>query len=108
MKNIFTALIAIIVLCCITIGTLLYSSFAWGFVLYKFYTWFVLPVFTSFPVINVWEAIGLMLVISLFKSNTTSLIKDEYRDTKTENWGTFITPWLLLLIGWVVGSILIF
>jgi hypothetical protein len=62
---------------------IIYNSFSWGFVLYKFYYWFLLPVFTSLPLIDFYQAVGLMLFISLFKVHITN-IKTE-KEGKTKN-----------------------
>lgn len=76
-----------------------YNAFAWGFVFYKFYHWFVMPTIFFAPKINYSQAIGLMMVISLFQSdmNTSS-----YKDAKGEWWFLFsFAPWLSLIIGYV-------
>jgi len=77
----------------------LYTTFSWGLVMFKFWTWFVLPVFIGLPVITFYQAIGLMFFTILFKNHNPS-IKKELLDAN----GTSITlllPWLTLFFGWL-------
>lgn len=87
------------------IGMILYSSLSWGFVLFKFWSWFVLPVFGMLPEITWWQAVGLMFVIQLFQARP-AVAKE------TDNTSNFVnvllTPWLLLVIAWVIGSLWVF
>lgn len=105
-----TYLIAILFVLAIILVVILYDAMAWGWVFLKFYGWFVLPVMGFLPVITYWQAIGLMLFVSLFK-NATSMVqlKEEYYENgKTER--TIIgllTPWLVLFFGWLVKAILL-
>lgn len=71
-----------------------YSTFSWGFVLMKFWVWFLLPIFPTLPYINFWQSIGLILFMSLFApSNKKS----------KDMWYTIIcTPWITLFIGWII------
>ncbi len=79
----------------------LYGSMSWGYVLLKFWTWFMLPVFTTVPHITFWQAVGLMLVISMFKGTGTLDIKDEYKEDKWHRIAySLMGPWLTLACGW--------
>lgn len=78
----------------------MYNTFSWGFVCFKFWNWFVLPVFTTLPVITFWQAIGIMFFITLFKNQSTTVVKKEYKDQNSEIVMYLIAPWLLLLIGY--------
>jgi hypothetical protein len=84
---------------------LLYNSFSWGLVVYKFWYWFTLPVFVELPEITYLQAVGLMFFIGLFQKQTLSVIKKEYRDVSTESTITLISPWTMLLMGWVIYKI---
>ena len=82
-----------------------YSAVSWGWVLFKYWGWFVLPVFPELPAINFVQAMGLMLVIGLFKNVSDGNIKDEYKDS-SKTWGVIIfAPWLTLVFAWIVKSI---
>jgi len=78
----------------------LYNTFSWGLVMLKFWTWFVLPVFTGLPVITFYQAIGLIFFISLFKNHIPSF-KKELLDVNGKSMWLFL-PWLTLFFGWLV------
>jgi len=79
------------------LALLLYSAFASGLVFFKFYNWFVLPVF-DLPIISYLSAVGLSVFLILFKNLQT----DE--DTSTEAYiKAIILPWMLLFMGWFVA-----
>ena len=83
----------------------LYDTLIWGLVLYKFWGWFVLPVFVTLPAITFVQAVGLMLVVGLFKSNFIGEVKKEYAD-QSKTWATIIIlPWVTLFFGWLAYSI---
>lgn len=86
-------------------GVVVYTSFSWGFVLFKFWYWFLLPVFTTIPQIDFYQAVGLMFIINLFNRYSAKVsIKDEYlKDNKgTVYTIAFIGPWLVLLVGYCI------
>jgi len=80
-----------------------YSAAMGGFVVYKFWYWFLLPIFPNLPHINYWEAVSLMMFINLCKSSYTDNIKKEYKDS--QNFyiiKAILNPILQLLIGYIV------
>lgn len=81
---------------------ILYSAFSWGLVLWKFWYWFLLPVFPDMPHINYWQAMGLFLFIGLFNTHVPQVLKKEYTDASTNAIAQYIAPWLVLLAGYVV------
>lgn len=85
-------------------GLVIYSSISWGFVLMKFWVWFVLPVFPLLPVLTFWQAVGLMFIFGLFgKSQISPKEKDN-----TSVWTTLLLgPWLTLFGGWLIGTLFI-
>ena len=91
----------------LTTGTLLYSSLAWGLVGLKFYNWFLLPIFIDLPIINYWQAVGLMFFISLFRNHTNSSIKEEHKDKKLVWIQISLGPWITLFIGYLMYIIFI-
>lgn len=94
------------IIAALIVGALvLYASFAWGVVLFYFWGWFVLPVFTTLPMLNLYEAIGLTLVIGLFHYKNYTIIKPEY--SNTSYWMMFLGPWVVLAAGWLVNNILV-
>ena len=92
-------------------GMIIYSSFSWGFVLFKFWYWFLLPVFTTLPSVDFYQAVGLMFFISLLKTKSFDTpIKDEYIDNSKKISNIFtqiLVPWIVLVIGFFVKSIIL-
>lgn len=86
----------------------LYSSFSWGFVFFKYYYWFVLPVFATLPHIAFAQAVGLMIFVGLFKTiDSTEMHIDGKKVEKKPNWGIgIILPWLVLGIAYFIKSFL--
>lgn len=85
----------------------IYDALSWGLVMYKFWGWFVLPIFTTLPTITFVQAIGLIFFVGLFKSHFIGEnIKDEY---KKNTYGTAIVtivmPWVTLIFGWLAYQI---
>jgi hypothetical protein len=81
-----------------------YSTFTWGLVLQKFYSWFIDPLFSYFPRIDYVQAMGMMLFISLFNAG-------DYRPVKTDELEDYIifkvfAPWTVLFSGWIVKIVL--
>jgi hypothetical protein len=97
MEIILASLLVILIIAVV----ITYSVFSWGVVLYKFWYWFLIPVFTGLPEISYYAAVGLVFVVSLFKTTMPSL-KKEVTDTKVTTINFFINPWIVLLIGYLV------
>jgi len=94
----------ILIIIILTAVIFIYEALIWGWVLFKFWEWFVLPVFSNLPVLTLGQAIGLIFVIGLFKPMTTEIIKKEYK----ESWGHWLVlayPWITLILGWLAWKI---
>lgn len=85
--------------------TLLYSTFAWGFILFKFWKWFAIPVFTSLPMFSYLQACGLIFLTDIFRRNS-QLITDKYLQDNN-NFINIINPWVTLLFGYLFYIIFI-
>ena len=81
-------------------GAFAFSVFTWGFVMLKFWNWFILPVFTTLPVINYYQAIGLFCFLALFKSN----IPVNKNETSSSSWMIFLTPIITFIVGWIIHA----
>jgi hypothetical protein len=81
-----------------------YGAFTWGLVFYKFYNWFVLPVFTILPHITFFQAMGLMMVVSLFHNHVAQ--EDDKAKRNKAMLSLIIAPWVVLFVGWVVSLII--
>lgn len=86
---------------------IIYSAISWGLVLYKFWYWFILPVFTTLPTIGFMEAVGLMMFFNLLKQQNQQVINKLFRDDSTQFKLTVIAPWLMLFVGWFVKVFII-
>lgn len=78
-----------------------YTSFSWGFVVHKFYYWFILPLFPTWQHFDIIQFIGIMFFLSCFHKNSSLIVKDEYRNKSSEWVLLFVAPWLSLFGGWV-------
>jgi len=80
-----------------------YGATVWGLVFYKFWYWFLLPVFTQLPEITYLQAIGLMCFVSVLK---VGLKSENYQKEDQKKWvGVFVVlllPWATLLLGYIV------
>lgn len=97
----FIALLFVVLL---ILGLLIYSSFSWGYVLFNYWYWFILPAFPMLPIITFYQAVGLMFFIGLFNIRNSTLLTSlqSKKDKNTEVVGAFLAPWLSLLIGWTI------
>jgi len=93
--------LAIIFAILIIAGALIYTTLSWGLVVFKFWGWFLLPVFPAAPEITFIQAVGLMFLIGLTHQMDTQVVKKEYKDEFTAGVGAIIAPWLTLVIGWI-------
>lgn len=85
-------------------GLFVYATAVRGLIIYKFWYWFVLPVFTTLPVITFYEALGFAFVISLFRSSYTTpkqTIGGKKIESEKDYSGLFL-PWIVLLLGYLV------
>lgn len=83
-----------------------YDSFTWGLVTWKFWMWFVLPVFPTLPLITFLQAVGLSMFIGLFKNQISQQVKKEYVDQSSTLTLTLLIPWLVLICGWIIKLII--
>lgn len=105
--EIFIAGIFIVVLFA---AALLYSAFSWGFVTFKFWYWFILPIFPALPHVTFYQSVGLFLFINLFQVSTKKATKEPEKtdnENRGELIGTMLAPWLTLLIGYCIYLIII-
>lgn len=82
----------------------LYNAFAYGYVVYKFWYWFILAAFPQLPELTLPHAIGLMFFISLFRSRDMSdSTINGVEIKKKANWaGELLAPWIIIFIAWFV------
>jgi hypothetical protein len=101
------ALLALLGLILLIPLLLIYSGFSWGWVLYKFWYWFLIPVFPQIPHIGFYMAVGISVFLNVFKNHDTNSIKDEYKDNKYSRIGMSLAhPWIMLCAGWVIWLVI--
>ncbi len=101
MGKVIGYLVAFIVVSPLFAAAVLYGAFSWGYVLYCFWDWFLLPVFPAVGEIAYSKAVGLMYFISLFNiSNSSENVKAEYKDGTANLVSGLLLPWITLLLGW--------
>lgn len=87
------------------IGVIVYNAFSYGYVASVFYGWFILPMFPNLPHFTYLQFVGITLfLIALFPKHSSSNVKSEYKDDNGL-WGTFLKPWILLILGAIIHSI---
>ena len=101
-------LLAIIIVIAVLAGAVLYGAYSWGYVLYMFYDWFVIPVFPFLPDLNYNQAIGLMLVVMLLRGGRYN--PDKVDETERQKWekfaGVILAPWIMLVMGWFIKGLI--
>lgn len=79
-----------------------YVGFSWGFVAWKFWYWFLLPVFPALPAITFIQAVGIMFFISLFKTVPAQVLKDDYVNKEITTATSILSPWIAFVAGWFI------
>lgn len=101
------ALIAIFGVLALIVGAILYGSLTWGFVMYKFWSWFLIPFFAiAFPEVTInpigyWSAVALFIFMIFFRIDSMSK-KNKDGDVAT----ALLVPWIVLGMGWVLKLLL--
>ena len=108
-NKLFAAMVMLAGFATLIIGALIYSPLAWGFVLFKYWYWFVTPVFDNIPNIGYAESVGLMFCVNMFKNKAiTPTIKKEYlKDNKNgHSILAYLLPWITILIAYLFKTVL--
>jgi len=83
----------------------IYKIFSWGLVCFKFWGWFITPIFHDLPNINFLQAAGIIFFIDLFKQNYNSDFSKKLNDEDNfETIISFLYPWIILFWGWIFYS----
>ena len=91
---------------CILVLAIAYGALFWGLVMYKFWYWFLLPVFPTLPQITFVHAMGLAMFMSLFHTIQSQVIKKEYKDETASIVAPLLAPWVTLVFGWIIWAII--
>lgn len=100
------ALIIVIVFIVIMAIVVTYAALSWGYVCFKLWYWFLLPVFPTLPSVTFWQCVGLMFFISLFKNHSSNSIKEEFTDESKVFISVAIGPWLTLLVAYFFKDVI--
>lgn len=81
----------------------LHGIFVGGLLVFKYYFWFLLPVFGGLPQISYWQAIGLSAFLYLFQQvRAMDLgLQEDMNKKDVVKYGGFLIPWLVLGLGWL-------
>lgn len=79
----------------------IWSMFAHGFVAHMLWGWFVVPLFHCVA-LSIWQAVGIMLLIRLATYTTAGAGEMNTKSLKWHVWITFLFPWFVLFVGWVI------
>jgi hypothetical protein len=81
------------------IGLSVAQSLAGGFVLSRFWTWFINPKFTSAPLLNYLDCVGLMIIIGFFQAiSAVSNVKVDEKKSDTSTGTTIIVKQLAVIL----------
>ena len=97
-----TFILTIIIVAIILSVAILYGALSWGLIMYRFWSWFLLPVFPTLPNITFNQAVGLAIFVVLFHNVQAQVIKKEYIDETQAVLTHIIAPWITLLFGWLI------
>lgn len=81
-----------------------YGVFVSGFVISKFWVWFLMPIFSEIPKISIWQGVGLSyFVIAIFPKRIDILKDEKEREIDFSKFAfKILGPWLLLFFGWLL------
>lgn len=88
----------------LAISIIVYSILTKGWILSVFWKWFIIPVFPNAPVLTLFQALGLSLVLSFIthKREKQEDIQPGTKEFYTESIKILITPWFMYIIGYIV------
>ncbi len=90
------------------VGLIAYNGFSWGYVVFKLYHWFLLPVFIGLPSLTYYQSIGLYIFLSLLRQHSLPSLKEElYKETHGARiLFQLLAPWVALVCAWILKSFL--
>jgi hypothetical protein len=84
-----------------------YVTFSYGFLVFYFWKWFLMPVFPSLLYLTIYQAMGISMFIGLFKTPQMSIKKEFKDESPAVLVGSFFAPWITLLLGLLVKTFII-
>lgn len=86
----------------VVITITVYGAFSWGYVAYKFYYWFVFPLWEGLPQYQITQFVGILLFVNVLTHKEYPQISEEFKDMRLTYLSMFFGPWLTLFLGWVI------
>lgn len=106
MSKIITYVLGFIILVPTFVGLYVYGVFSWAFVCLKLYNWFVLPLgIQGLPTLSLVQMMGLYVFLKAIGHHSNIHLKDEYKDKEMLYAYTIFTPWVILLMAYLLRLI---
>jgi len=103
MATFLGALFIVLFVALVLAGAIIYNSLTWGFVLTKFYAWFILSAIPTLPEFSLLQFIGFAFFIAaIMPKYSSDVIKDEFKNSQATLFGALLSPWITLLIGYLL------
>lgn len=99
MKKIGEGLIITAIAC----ASIVYTIFAWGYVLHELYEWFVISSIPSMSHFTIVQFIGFRLFLGALLGKGQEQIKSEYK-IKYHEWIMFVAPWTVLAFSFIIHA----
>lgn len=97
------AIVGILFVAFIFVLALFYNALSWGFVVSKFYLWFILSIYPQAPQISLLHFVGIAFFLgAIMPKYYSTKVKDEYEDKKNQWIGNVLNPWLTLICGYLI------
>lgn len=110
LKKIFSYIVATLSVAIVFGGIgfilLFYGILSYAFVTFKFYYWFVVPVFPDVVALSFYQILFLRVFLVSIRGQQKSPKADKNEDKTQLFLGVLATPWSLLLTGYVVKSLI--
>lgn len=106
MSKIITYVFGATILVPTIIGLYVYGIFSWGFVCLELYNWFVLPLgIQGLPALNLVQMMGVFVFLKAVGYHSNLHVKDEYKDNKSLYISAALSPWVTLLMAYLLRLI---
>lgn len=99
-------LLGVLFVALVVIGITIYSALSWGYVVSILATWFIIPIFPELHELTWVQYAGVILFVRALTYIRPTSIKEKYKKKHSDLTSTLLAPWLTLLIGSIIKSIL--
>lgn len=107
MKDAWIGFLTVIGALVVLVLSITYGILMNSILLFHFYKWFALPVFNWLTPVTFVQAVGLSILLSVFrKSSTVSSYNFSYKGVEVDKnpilWISIVGPWIIFLIGYII------